>query len=333
MYGAGFAVKSDGSVVGWGGASVPSDLKEVVAIATSGYPASGHGLSASWHALALRADGTLAAWGNVPGLDPPSGLNRVIAVACGDAHSLVLQADGKVVQWTANGSGTSDLPASLTDVTAIAAGGRHNLALKSDGTVVAWGWDDDSFNKVPPGLKGVTTIAAGHYANVALVGPPNRPPQVGPYLLQTGLNRPQSLSLFTLHHASSDPDWDPFVITDVSPMSAAGGKAKISGSSVLYTPPADFVGNDSFTYTVTDSRGASAQGTVQVSVQDVEPVLGDLNGDGCVDRADLALLMSKIQARSKDPIYDLNNDGKVDVADARFLVLHFTNPDGSPCQP
>jgi len=61
--------------------------------------------------------------------------------------------------------------------------------------------------------------------------------------------------------------------------------------------------------------------------------LGDLNNDGCVDRADLTLLMTKIQARSKDLSFDLNGDGKVDVADARFLVLHFSNRDGSPCTP
>jgi hypothetical protein len=29
----------------------------------------------------------------------------------------------------------------------------------------------------------------------------------------------------------------------------------------------------------------------------------------------------------------LNGDGKVDVADARFLVMHFTNPNGAPCNP
>jgi hypothetical protein len=60
---------------------------------------------------------------------------------------------------------------------------------------------------------------------------------------------------------------------------------------------------------------------------------GDLNYDGCVDRADLSTIMTQIRNRSQDLTYDLNGDGKVDVADARFLVLHFTNSNGSPCLP
>jgi hypothetical protein len=64
---------------------------------------------------------------------------------------------------------------------------------------------------------------------------------------------------------------------------------------------------------------------------------GDINNDGCVDRGDLAIITAQIRAGSRlwmyDRRYDLNGDGKVDIADARFLVVHFTNPDGSPCPP
>jgi hypothetical protein len=60
-------------------------------------------------------------------------------------------------------------------------------------------------------------------------------------------------------------------------------------------------------------------------------VLGDMNDDGCVDRNDLAAIMAQIRGRSQDPDGDLNGDGKVDIADARFLVIHFSNSDGSPC--
>jgi len=48
---------------------------------------------------------------------------------------------------------------------------------------------------------------------------------------------------------------------------------------------------------------------------------------------DLSILLSQICARSQDFTYDLNSDGKVDIADARFLILHFTHPGGSPCAP
>ena len=43
-------------------------------------------------------------------------------------------------------------------------------------------------------------------------------------------------------------------------------RASVSGATVTYTPAAGFSGADSFTYTVTDSMGKTAQGTVSVTV-------------------------------------------------------------------
>ena len=54
---------------------------------------------------------------------------------------MALKADGTVVAWGDNGEGQADVPAGLTDVIAIAAGTSHSVALKSDGTVVAWGFN------------------------------------------------------------------------------------------------------------------------------------------------------------------------------------------------
>lgn len=54
----------------------------------------------------------------------------------------------------------------------------------------------------------------------------------------------------------------------------------------------------------------------------------DLNGDGVVNTADLALLNTQISKHSTNPAYDLTGDGKVDVSDARWLSLHFTNVGG-----
>jgi Bacterial Ig domain len=86
--------------------------------------------------------------------------------------------------------------------------------------------------------------------------------------MATSRNLGKTLRLFSLHQICSDPDWDSFMITGASSTSAAGGSALINGGSILYWPPLDFVGTDSFTYTVRDSRGASSQGTVQVTVSE-----------------------------------------------------------------
>ena len=66
-----------------------------------------------------------------------------------------------------------------------------------------------------------------------------------------------------------------------------------------------------------------------VVAREVSP---DLNGDGCVDRADFNLINGVIRSRSPyDVRYDINQDGVVNIADARRLVVLFTNPGGVAC--
>jgi RHS repeat-associated protein len=141
----------------------------------SGVTAAGGGY---WHSLALKADGTVWAWGsNEHGqlgngaIDPaadyptpaqvtgPGGvgfLTGVTAIAVGTHHNLALKGDGTVWAWGRNANGqlgdntTASRPAPvqvkgpggvgvLTGVTAIGAGSDHSLAAKGDGTAWAWG--------------------------------------------------------------------------------------------------------------------------------------------------------------------------------------------------
>jgi len=128
--------------------------------------------------LALKADGTVVAWGvNDFGQSTvPAGLSGVVSIAAGSSHSLALKSDGTVVAWGRNVEGQSTVPADLTGVLAIAAGGvdagasqgGHSLALKSDGTVVAWGDNRAGQSTVPNGLNGVVAIAAGIANSLAL---------------------------------------------------------------------------------------------------------------------------------------------------------------------
>ncbi len=64
-------------------------------------------------------------------------------------------------------------------------------------------------------------------------------------------------------------------VTAAASTSAQGGAVSLSGGTLSYTPRADFNGLDSFTYTITDSEGASIGGTVTVNVAAVNdaPVL------------------------------------------------------------
>jgi hypothetical protein len=157
------ALKSDGTVVAWGGydesgqTDVPAGLSGVVAIAT------GVG-----HMVALKSDGTVVAWGY--GQTVPAGLSGVAAIAAGAGYTVALKSDGTVVAWgvPVQNLGQTDVPVGLSGVTAIAAGWGHTLALKSDGTVVAWGFNNDSQTTIPAGLSGVTAIAAGEDHSLAI---------------------------------------------------------------------------------------------------------------------------------------------------------------------
>jgi hypothetical protein len=60
---------------------------------------------------------------------------------------------------------------------------------------------------------------------------------------------------------------------------------------------------------------------------------GDLDGNRCVDRDDLSIILADIRgSEPHNACFDLNSDSKVNIADARKLVLLFTNkPRGTPC--
>jgi hypothetical protein len=64
----------------------------------------------------------------------------------------------------------------------------------------------------------------------------------------------------------TDADGDPLQVTAVTP--AAGASAQITGggTTVTFTPDPIRIGNQSFTYTVSDGRGGLANGTVTIAV-------------------------------------------------------------------
>ena len=123
-----------------------------------------------YHCLAVKPDGTVAAWGyNEYGeTTVPAGLTGVVAVSAGFYHSLALKSDGTVVAWGLNGNGQTTIPPGLTGVIAISAGAYFSLALKSDGTVVGWGDNGCGQTTIPPGLSGVKAISAGGFFSLVL---------------------------------------------------------------------------------------------------------------------------------------------------------------------
>ncbi|MDO8578317.1 MAG: hypothetical protein Q7R50_03960 [Dehalococcoidales bacterium] len=161
----------------------------------------------NWHDLALKAEGTVWAWGLNSAGQLGNGANSnsyipiqlnelsgVTAIAASGSHSLALKADSTVWAWGDNTNGqlgtgtvTDRLSriqvAFLNGVAAVAAGSTHSMAVKEDGTVWAWGYnyygqigDNTTSNKLTPvqvnGLTGVTAIAARNFHSLALKADP-----------------------------------------------------------------------------------------------------------------------------------------------------------------
>ncbi len=98
----------------------------------------------------------------------PRDLTNVVAIAAGEYHSLAVRADGTVVAWGDNSDGQSTVPVGLTNVVAVAGGGAHSLALRADGTVAAWGANWNGQCDVPAGIGNIVGLTAGEYHSLAL---------------------------------------------------------------------------------------------------------------------------------------------------------------------
>ncbi len=73
----------------------------------------------------------------------------------------------------------------------------------------------------------------------------------------------------TINALANDLDADGDALTVTSVSKPQFGTTNTDGQSITYTPNADFVGVDSFTYFITDGRGGSAAGSVTVTVNGV----------------------------------------------------------------
>jgi alpha-tubulin suppressor-like RCC1 family protein len=191
--GIGFAMvrKADGSVWEWGNGTSGelgdgTNGKQSAPTQVQGLGPGSGVISISGggsHALALKADGGVLAWGNnksgelgdgtsptnhsapvgVSGLGPGSG---VVAIAAGESFSLAAKGDGTVVAWGNNESGElGDGTAPQDKSTPVAvqpfgphgrlrslgAGGSHSLAVAADGTV--WSWGNNSTGQLGDGTQ------------------------------------------------------------------------------------------------------------------------------------------------------------------------------------
>lgn len=192
---------------------------------------------------------------------------------------------------------SQSLPTGATAVFAILAGGTPPLAYQwwKDGAPVPGAIGSSLW------LANVSSAAAGVYHVVvtnnagsvvsasASLTVTNTPPLPGIDGLLVPRNASATIQTTSLLANDLDPEAGTLTLTAITNPSQAGGRVSLSGNEVQYSPPPDFVGNDLFSYTVSDPAGSTAHGSVEVlvysgSMPDVNALAISLNPPGYVVR-------------------------------------------------
>ena len=145
---------------------------------------------------------------------------------------------------------------------------------EKDGTVIApitetqWIPSDGS-GTLTGSYEDESPINLLFYSNIAInlvdtgtTPPENNPPVAVDDSAETTVNTPVTINVLT---GDSDPDGDDLSVDSLT-QPANGSAADNGDGTVTYTPAADFVGIDAFTYTISDGNGGTASATVTVTV-------------------------------------------------------------------
>ena len=127
----------------------------------------------------------------------------------------------------------------------------------------------------------------------------------------------------------SDPDGD---LLTVASASALNGTATPSGSSVVYTPNADFSGQDTITYTISDGNGGTDTATVAVTVtavNDPPRITGLVAPLSTPEDTPLTIALSALQVSDPDPddVYPTGFSLRLDPGANYTVVGNVVTPD------
>jgi hypothetical protein len=111
----------------------------------------------------------------------------------------------------------------------------------------------------------VLVNSAGSVTSAVAVLTVNRSPVAFDRGGATTKNQPLTITVADLLGNDFDPDDDPLTLT-VDSSSSQGGQVSLTSSNLIYLPPTNFVGLDSFGYGISDGRGGTASAQVHLLV-------------------------------------------------------------------
>ena len=159
------ALKSDGSIIAWGdngeGEGRVTSIKNATAIAAGNNYSVVITSSGELQAIG-ECSRFLACFA-------PTGNNFssvVVDGSSGGSHGLALKSDGTLAAW---GIGSYAQPADGNDFTAIAVGNKHSLAIREDNTLLAWGDNTYGQCDIPETSGRFVAIAGAIQSSIAIV--------------------------------------------------------------------------------------------------------------------------------------------------------------------
>jgi alpha-tubulin suppressor-like RCC1 family protein len=172
------AIKSDGTVVGWGYNKFDQTMGDDTHKANKLVIVDGQilnnvsAVSAFQYSLALQSNGAAVVWGRDLSGKPiviPDDFSNALSVAAGQSYSLAIRKNGTITT-----AACSEMKVKLITMTNLVAVDtavdnfvQHNLGLKKDGTVVVWN-NNNGILDTCPGLSNVVAVAAGADHSLAL---------------------------------------------------------------------------------------------------------------------------------------------------------------------
>ncbi|MCX6873824.1 MAG: choice-of-anchor D domain-containing protein, partial [Verrucomicrobia bacterium] len=232
--------------------------------------------------LAAGGDGTLRAFLATPlpriVVEQPAGTALTDGAATVDfGMGLIGQSAAK--DFTIRNTGAADLTGLAVTIDGTAAG-DFTVTTPPAATVAPGASTTFTLTYAPSasgvrdaGLHLVSNDPVHNPFDLTLSGQGNHAPAFAGYALGCKAGQMLLIQPAKILARASDADGDAITLTQAIGPSAQGGTVALT-ATVNYTPPAGFVGTDSFEVELTDARGATARGTLSITVTEAPAGVG-----------------------------------------------------------